>query len=366
MIDIVYNKFYDFTRNEITIGGIQTYISDLICVFMEMNYEVCVIQMGNEERSIEINGYTINQYCVKARYKCEALAKRIKSEIDEKNDLVIFATDSIAPLSVRFEKSIAIQHGISWDKPSQTPGSIAKGLLSRMKATYRIAKSLKLIHSVICVDYNFQNWYRTQVDRVESNLVVIPNYSRVSLGKPKPSDVVNIIFARRLFWYRGTRVFVSAIKPVLDSRTNVQITIAGSGDDEQWMREQLSGYSNVKFITYRSEESLDIHQDKHIAVVPTVGSEGTSLSLLEAMSAGCAAIASDVGGMTNIIIDGYNGKLVPAGSVTALRLAIEHLIDDSEKRELLSSRGKETVEAAFSYERWAEQWKTVVHNIMMN
>ncbi len=366
MIYIVYNKFYDFARNEITIGGIQTYISDLISIFMEMNYKVCVIQVGNEERNIEINGYTIRQYFIKARYRNEALAKRIKSEIDEKKDLVVFATDSIAPFGVRFEKSIAIQHGISWDKPSQTPRGILKGLLSRMKATYRIAKSLQLIHSVICVDYNFQNWYRTQVDKVESNLVVIPNYSRISLENTKPSNVINIIFARRLFWYRGTRVFVSAIKPVLDSRSNVQLTIAGSGDDEEWMREQLSEYENVKFITYKSEESLDIHKDKHIAVVPTVGSEGTSLSLLEAMSAGCAVIASDVGGMTNIVIDGYNGKLVSAGNVDALRLAIEQLIDNPEEREFLSKHGRETVRAAFSYEHWAEQWKTVVHNIMMN
>ena len=46
------------------------------------------------------------------------------------------------------------------------------------------------------------------------------------------------------------------------------------------MKAQLVDYSNVHFISYKSNESLLIHLDKDIAVVPTVGSEGTSLSLL--------------------------------------------------------------------------------------
>ena len=94
--------------------------------------------------------------------------------------------------------------------------------------------------------------------------------------------------------------------------------------------------------------------------VPTVGSEGTSLSLLEAMSAQCAVIASNVGGMTNIILDNYNGLLVNAGDSDDLYKAIKKLLDYPEDRERLSAKAYETVKQAFSYEKWAEKWKEVL------
>jgi len=108
---------------------------------------------------------------------------------------------------------------------------------------------------------------------------------------------------------------------------------------------------------------LEIHKDKHIAVVPTVGSEGTSLSLLEAMSAQCAVVCTNVGGITNIVLNNYNGKIVNAGDVDQLYQAIKELIDNPESRERLAKTGYETVKYAFSYERWVNQWSEVIKNI---
>ncbi|WP_420491566.1 glycosyltransferase [Neobacillus drentensis] len=54
-----------------------------------------------------------------------------------------------------------------------------------------------------------------------------------------------------------------------------------------------------------------------------LGSEGTSLSLLEAMAAKCAEIATNVGGMTNIILDNYNGLIINPDE-SELYLALEN------------------------------------------
>lgn len=146
----------------------------------------------------------------------------------------------------------------------------------------------------------------------------------------------------------------------MDEYKNVAVTVAGNGPDEEWMKQRLNRYENVLFTHYESQESLEMHKDKHIAVIPTVGSEGTSLSLLEAMSAQCAAVCTNVGGMTNIVLNGYNGLMVNSGNVNQLYKAIKKLIDDPSLRETIAKNGYETVKQSFSYERWTEEWKKVL------
>ncbi|MBO7309866.1 MAG: glycosyltransferase family 4 protein, partial [Clostridia bacterium] len=190
------------------------------------------------------------------------------------------------------------------------------------------------------------------------------NYTNIADKFDKPADKLRVIFARRLFDYRGTRVFTNAIKRILDEGYDINVTVAGSGPDENWMHEQLDSYISVSFIKYQSHESLDIHKDKHIAVVPTIGSEGTSLSLLEAMSAQCAVVCTNVGGMTNIVLDGHNGLIVNSGSVDQLYEAIKRLLDDEALRIKLSNNAYQSVIDSFSYEKWAEQWKKLLTEII--
>ena len=113
----------------------------------------------------------------------------------------------------------------------------------------------------------------------------------------------------------------------------------------------------VDFTKFDTTESVDFHTAYDIAMVPSLYSEGTSLSLLEAMSAGCACIATDVGGLSNIIINGHNGILIrpDAGD---LRNATELLIKNKEKRLYLAENAKRTVLDSFTYEIWSERWNS--------
>ena len=81
------------------------------------------------------------------------------------------------------------------------------------------------------------------------------------------------------------------------------------------------------------------------------------------MSAQCAVIASNVGGMTNIILDNYNGLMVNAGDAEDLYLAIKRLLDNIDDRRRLSLKAYETVKLAFSYERWVEKWTQVLNSV---
>ena len=222
---------------------------------------------------------------------------------------------------------------------------------------------IRNVKYVVCVDYNFVNWFRAVFPYPITQFRVIPNFAPICERVNKQPNRINIIFARRFELFRGTRVFGTAIRRLLDEYSNVFVTIAGWGPDEKWLHEQLDQYKNVSFTEYSSSDSINIHKDKHIAVVPTVGSEGTSLSMLEAMSAQCAVVVSDVGGMTNVVIDGFNGRLVPAGDSNKLYEALKDIIDHPDKMKKYSERGYETVRESLSYERWANDWKDVINTV---
>ncbi len=356
-IAILYDKYYDFASKQFLIGGIQTYISNLVELSLQMGYEVTVYQVGTSKQYVTINGFRIAELPIKKSHK-QSFSDQVAKLCNA--NLTIYATEGIVPGRIPFKNAIAIQHGIYWDMPSEKKHSILYELLTNSIRSYLIHRRIRNMKTVVCVDYNFINWIRTQNHSLTNHLEAVPNYTPIANKVEKPVDTINIIFARRLYWYRGTQVFAQAIIPILEKHPNVHVTIAGNGPDGTYMRNMLKKYPNVEFITYQSDESLKIHADKHIAVVPTVGSEGTSLSLLEAMSSQCAVIASNVGGMTNIILNGYNGLMVNAGDATSLTHALERLVSDAALRNKIANNGYEAVKEAFSLKRWQNQWRQII------
>ena len=361
---IVYGRYYDFDTECVTIGGVQTYISNLIELSGSLFDKVTLFQMGTKDETRKLPICRIIQFETNSQDKFEKLVYRWITQ----NDLidrciVLFATDSIIFQKYRFINSIVIQHGVSWDIPKTGSNrKLERVILSKAISAYKTIRNLERVNRVVCVDYNFQNWFRSLTTSGSEKLQVIPNFTDIAPKFTKPSQRIKIIFARRLFPYRGTRVFTDAIVKVLDEFSNIEVTVAGDGPDEQWMRDKLGKYNNVFFTKYDSSESIQMHSDKHIAVVPTVGSEGTSLSLLEAMSAQCAVICTDVGGMTNIVIDGFNGLMVKAGNSEALYNALKRLIVDENLREQISNNAYSTIKQSFSLEKWQNKWKNVLCN----
>lgn len=363
-VNLLYNYYYDFNKAIVTIGGIQTYIHDLVGIFLKEGYSVFVFQTGNSVETTVVAGYTIKSIKTSSPRDYQTFVDEVAKLTDVENDLYIFGTDAIIPRRNPFKHSIGIQHGINWDMPrAKSRNSIVMQLL-KARRNYGIMRKVNNVAMLVCVDYNFVNWMRAQSDKVVTKMTVIPNYTQIAPHFEKPKDRINIIFARRFWWYRGTRVFTYAIKRILEEYDDVFVTIAGSGPDEEWMHSELDSCKKVTFTSYSSSESMAMHADKHIAVVPTVGSEGTSLSLLEAMSAQCAVVASDVGGMTNILLDGYNGYLVPAGNVDRLYDAIKNLINNPDIRSRIALNGYETTKCSFSYQKWEKSWMTALEEFI--
>jgi glycosyltransferase involved in cell wall biosynthesis len=84
------------------------------------------------------------------------------------------------------------------------------------------------------------------------------------------------------------------------------------------------------------------------SVVPTILPETFGIVALEAGAAGKAVIASDVGGLPDVVVDGKTGLLVPPGKVAGLRQAIERLLAEPALRERMGEAGRQRVRQVFS------------------
>ena len=366
-VHIIYYNYLRPDGSGMSIGGIQTYLSNLIPVFRDCGFDVTVYQRSTEAFHKDLGGYDVfgvpheKNHC---RQTAAALLDAALPHIDMEHDLLLYGCETCVTRAVPC-RTIAIQHGISWDVPhfyGCPKWRYLKHYIGKCRRAWMVCQRVAKVDQLVCVDHNFVNWYRAIVPHPKVRPTVIPNFSAIPSERPqKDNEVLQIMFARRFFVHRGTRLFADVAERLLQKYPHIHITVAGEGPDAGYMHGKLDSYANVSFITYSSEESLQLHRDKDIAVVPTIGSEGTSLSLLEAMVSGCATVCTNVGGMTNIVLDRYNGLMISPDE-ESLYEALESLIVDEELRKRLQTKAFETVKETFSLDLWKRRWMRVIHS----
>lgn len=367
---IICNRYLTPNLDEcVTVGGIQTYITNLIRIICRLNAKPIIIQCAEINQEVNYKGVIvvgINTIGQKKKQRNNTLYREFQKRA-RVNDVLLYSNEELIG-SFYYTPSIAIQHGINWDieddKYTRSIDNYFKIFVNSIHSVDTFRR-LKLVNRVVCVDYNFINWARTQVRKIPFKYNIIPNFSEIPRKNIEKHDNerICILFARRLVYYRGTRLFMCVIKKIIEDGYNISVTIAGDGPDEPIIREYLEDFEGIHYIKYSSDESLNIHRDQCIAVVPTIGSEGTSLSLLEAMASTCAVVATNVGGMTNIIIDGFNGLLINP-TENDLYAAIVKLINDNEFRKKIANNAYQTIQEGFSHSIWEQKWEQILEEVL--
>jgi glycosyltransferase involved in cell wall biosynthesis len=92
--------------------------------------------------------------------------------------------------------------------------------------------------------------------------------------------------------------------------------------------------------------------------------EGFGFAALEAMAAGLPVVATNVGGLPELVVDGQTGWLVPARDPAMLADCLRRLIADAEKREAMGAAGRERARKQFSLARMVEQIVAVYDGVL--
>lgn len=145
---------------------------------------------------------------------------------------------------------------------------------------------------------------------------------------------------------------------------DLQVVLVGTGPDweeTKMLARDLNILSKVTFLGDRLDVA-DLLAQSQIFVLST-HYEGFPVSILEAMRAGLPTIATDVNGVSEQVIDGVTGLLVPHANVFALRQAIVTLIADSSLRRQMGQEGAKKLEREFTIEQMVAKTKLVYRSV---
>jgi len=145
--------------------------------------------------------------------------------------------------------------------------------------------------------------------------------------------------------------------------TRVRLLLVGQGPLEADLRQSAVEYGlcdRVQILGYSNEVS-DLLSAIDIFVLPSL-SEGLPLALLEAAAAGRPLIATEVGGVPEIVDDGVNGLLVPPRDPKSLANAVQSLSHDPERRIKMGEAARKKVEANWSMTSVADAYLTLLRS----
>jgi N-acetyl-alpha-D-glucosaminyl L-malate synthase BshA len=137
-----------------------------------------------------------------------------------------------------------------------------------------------------------------------------------------------------------------------------------AGGEFEPFKDQVRRLGVEKRIIVRENVSIieDYLQSADLALM-TSDSESFCLSILEAMFFACPSVATNVGGIPEVLEDGITGLLAPAGDVEALSFAVESLIRDPARRAAFGNAAKSRARTKFSVVVIIPRYEALYHQI---
>ncbi len=176
-------------------------------------------------------------------------------------------------------------------------------------------------------------------------------YVPASHGKP-----IRVFSCGRLNQVKGHQDLMQAIRLLLDQGVDVRLEIAGEDGLGG------TGYRHVLEKTLK-----DLHLRDHVKLLGAIGADAVrdrlfeshvfalaswheplGVAYMEAMACGVPTIGTEAGGVTELIVDGVSGRLVPPRNPRVMAQAIRDLANDPEAALRLSAGGRARVEAQFT------------------
>jgi glycosyltransferase involved in cell wall biosynthesis len=162
--------------------------------------------------------------------------------------------------------------------------------------------------------------------------------------------------ASRLVPIKGLESLVCAMPMVLEQQPAARLQIAGEGPSRHQLEQlcaDLGIAKRVAFMGWQQDLSA-VFRTSHLFVAPSLA-EGFGIGALEAMAAGLPVIASNVGGLPELVDHGRTGFLVPPNDPQALARCIVQLLSDRELRIRMGRDAQLRVAKRFSPAAMARQ-----------
>jgi len=354
--------------NSMNVGGAESSICNLVRSLKEIEPQseidlVTLYQIGYFGERLKQEGFSV--YCLEAhsKYDLRVICRLVQFVRNGNYDLVhvhLFPALYAAALSSCFvcrPKWIYTEHNV-WNR-------------RRRYGFFRLIDRLvySRFSTVVAVSRVVAKSLLEWLPFLRSRVLTIPNGVPVpELGstrhEPGSSRKVRLLFAGRLEPAKGVDLLLEALSGLSDS--NFELLIAGDGGQRETLKQLAINYKlshKVTFLGVR-HDLPDWMRSADCFVAPSRW-EGLPMVILEAMALGLPVIASDVGGISEVIEHEVNGYLIPSGDVGFLKQQLQEIIEKPQVLGALGRQARDKIVAEYAIQVIAQQvaslYKSVVN-----
>lgn len=231
-----------------------------------------------------------------------------------------------------------------------------------------ITRTLRNSCLLIALSEGWKQAYMSISGVPEEKIAVLPNPIKLPSRLPdrRGRDPVTMLFLGRMDSNKGALRVVQALRALpAEVLERVRLVMAGDGEVER-VRLEVSNLGLEKQVTVwdwvNAEQRDMLLAGADIFVLPSLH-EGLPMGVLEAMSWGLPVVASPVGGIPEVVQDGFNGLLVPPTDIAAIGDALRRLIEDETLRLQMAANARASVEG-FHILRYREQLRRIYENAL--
>jgi phosphatidylinositol alpha-mannosyltransferase len=174
---------------------------------------------------------------------------------------------------------------------------------------------------------------------------IVPNGVDLSAGSPgrTPGGELEVLYVGRADGRKGLPVLLRAFEALRAAGVAARLTIAGVPAEEvEPLLLDPEGVSVAGHVT--EEEKWRLLGSADLLCAPSLGGESFGMVLTEAFASGTPVVASDIAGYRDVVRDGVDGVLVPAGDPVELGEALRALAADPGRRERMGAAAREGAE----------------------
>jgi glycosyltransferase involved in cell wall biosynthesis len=184
--------------------------------------------------------------------------------------------------------------------------------------------------------------------------------------KNNDQETVSIVIVASLVENKGHKILLEAFAKIVPFYNNVSLSIIGNGP----LKYQLLDKARRLKVNEQTEFLGLIHnvqmviRNCDIVVLPSVFREGLGMAIIEGMCLAKPVIASNIGGIPELVDNGVNGFLVPPGNVDYLSEKLKILINNRELRNKMGQEGRLKFEKNFDANIMNERIEMLYHSLL--
>ncbi|MCC0179215.1 glycosyltransferase family 4 protein [Waterburya agarophytonicola K14] len=360
------NILFVITRAD-AIGGAQVHVKDLAIALQKDRHKVLILtgQQGVFNEDLREAGIE--------SIPCEFLRKQINPFLDGKSlRYILHIISEFRPDLIAAHSSKTGILGRLASKMSQIPcvftahgWSFTTGIPQPNRTIYRVLEKATafLADKIICVsEHDRSIGIKAGMDSAKLLTVhngmkdITPNL----MANPVGGQPIKVAMIARFDRQKDHATLIEAFQDL-----NAELILIGDGPSmlkTQKQVEKLNMAKKVQFLGFRQDIAQILAEVQIFTLISNW--EGLPCTIIEAMRAGLPVVASDVGGVKEIVIDSQTGYVIPRGDAIALHQKLAYLIENESARTSMGILARQKYESELTFKHMYERTLAVYEQVV--